>query len=149
MLTGLTSMGRLGAMSILASNPTGLGVGVAAAMASGSMTVDALANLYDTDIARTAEERVGANTAKTFVNSWSQGPIIASQRSMNSLSRLDGQFEKTSQSVVDAFAGSAQGFAGAIKSGNQLDQQAKDYTSWYRHYTSPFALNLDHLPRGP
>ena len=149
MLTGITAMGRLGTMSILAANPTGLGYGVAAAMAAGSMTVDALQNIYETDIARTPAERVGVNAAKVFVDSWSQGPVVAAQRSMNALSSLDGGFEKTSQSVVDAFAGAAKGFRGAVKAGDQVDKMQSDYMNWYRRQTAPFALPVGHLPGAP
>jgi hypothetical protein len=140
LLSGISSSAYSGADLLQTMAPHPMGLASSYALRAGGMTVDAIQGLYGSSFNRTPGERRGAQATRQFVNSWSQGPVIAAQRGLNALSNVDGGSEKTPQSVVDVFAGSAKGFSESLKPETQMKQAQQDYTSWYNHASAPFAV---------
>jgi len=140
LLSGITQAAYTGADLLNVMSPHPMGLATSYALRGGAATVDMVGQLYGTSYNRTPGERRGQQATRAVVNSWSQGPVIAAQRGLNALSTVDGGAEKTSQSVVDVFAGSAKGFAESLPSETQVRQQQQDYMSWYNHASAPFAV---------
>jgi hypothetical protein len=139
MISGSSTAAYKGADFLQSMVPGGLGLSASYAMRGGAATIDAISELYGNSFDLNRSERKGLLGARATLNSWSQGPVAAVQRGLNSLSTQDTN-EKSSQSVVDVFAGAAKGFTGSIPRQNQVAQNQRDYIAWYNHLVAPFAI---------